>query len=112
EELALRSAAHPEQAPIVTVDSSEHLDQIESVLGDGAAPGRVCIELDASWWAAGGRVKVGAKRSPVHSPEQALALARDMERREKIDLVALMAYEGQISGVGDLPPGRRLRGVA
>jgi D-serine deaminase-like pyridoxal phosphate-dependent protein len=112
EELALRSAAHPEQAPIVTVDSSEHLDQIESVLGAGAAPVRVCIELDASWWAAGGRVKVGAKRSPVHTPEQALALARDVAGRPKIDLVALMAYEGQISGVGDRPPGQRLRGAA
>src|SRR4051794_32281692 len=112
EELALRSAAHPEQAPIITVDSSEHLDQIESVLGTGAAPVRVCIELDASWWAAGGRVKVGAKRSPVHSPEQALALAHDVLGRPKIDLVALMAYEGQISGVGDMPPGQRLRGAA
>jgi D-serine deaminase-like pyridoxal phosphate-dependent protein len=112
EELALRSAAQPEQAPIVTVDSTAHLDQIEAVLGSGAAPMRVCIELDASWWAAGGRVKIGAKRSPVHSPEQALALAREVERREKIDLVALMAYEGQISGVGDRPPGQRLRGAA
>jgi D-serine deaminase-like pyridoxal phosphate-dependent protein len=112
EELALRSAANPGAAPIVTVDSTEHLDQIESVLGTGAAPVRVCIELDASWWAAGGRIKIGAKRSPVHTPEQALALAREVERREKIDLVALMAYEGQISGVGDQPPGQRLRGTA
>jgi D-serine deaminase-like pyridoxal phosphate-dependent protein len=112
EELALRSVANPERAPIVTVDSAEHLDLIESVLGAGAAPIRACIELDASWWAAGGRLKIGAKRSPVHSPEQALALARDIERREKIELVALMAYEGQISGVGDRPPGQRLRGAA
>ncbi len=112
EELALRSAAHPEQAPIITVDCTEHLDQIEAVLGAGAAPVRVCIELDASWWAAGGRVKIGAKRSPVHSAEQALALAREVGRREQIDLVALMAYEGQISGVGDRPPGQRLRGAA
>ena len=112
EELAVRSAANPDQAPIVTVDSSEHLDLIDSVLGAAAAPVRVCVELDASWWAAGGRVKVGAKRSPVHSPEQALALARDVEGREQIDLVALMAYEGQISGVGDRPPGQRLRGAA
>ncbi len=112
EALALRSVADPEHAPIVTVDSTEHLDQIESVLGGAAAPVRVSIELDASWWAAGGRVKVGAKRSPVHSAEQALALARDVEGREKIELVALMAYEGQISGVGDRPPGQRLRGAA
>jgi D-serine deaminase-like pyridoxal phosphate-dependent protein len=112
EELALSTAAHPERAPIVTVDSTGHLDLIESVLGAGAAPARVCIELDASWWAAGGRVRIGAKRSPVHTPEQALALAEEVERRPKIDLVALMAYEGQISGVGDRPPGRRMRGAA
>jgi D-serine deaminase-like pyridoxal phosphate-dependent protein len=112
EELALRSAAHPEQAPVVTVDSTEHLDQIDAVLGSGAAPMRVCIELDASWGAAGGRLKVGATRSPVHSPEQALDLAREVERRPKIDLVALRAYEGQSSGVGDRPPGQRLRGGA
>jgi D-serine deaminase-like pyridoxal phosphate-dependent protein len=112
EELAVRSVANPGQAPIVTVDSPDHLDLIESVLGAGAAPIRACIELDASWWAAGGRLKIGAKRSPVHSPEQALALARDIEGRAKIELVALMAYEGQISGVGDRPPGRRLRGAA
>ena len=112
EELAVRSVANPALAPIVTVDSPDHLDLIESVLGAGAAPIRACIELDASWWAAGGRLKIGAKRSPVHSPEQALALARDIEGRKKIELVALMAYEGQISGVGDRPPGRRLRGAA
>jgi D-serine deaminase-like pyridoxal phosphate-dependent protein len=112
EELALRSVANPGRAPVVTVDSPAHLDLIESVLGAGAAPIRACIELDASWWAAGGRVKIGAKRSPVHSPEQALELARDIAGREKVELVALMAYEGQISGVGDLPPGQRLRGAA
>ena len=112
EELSLRSAANPGVAPIVTVDCREHLDQIEAVLGTGAAPVRVCIELDASWWAAGGRIRVGAKRSPVHSPEQALELAREVGSREKIELVALMAYEGQISGVGDRPPGQRLRGAA
>jgi D-serine deaminase-like pyridoxal phosphate-dependent protein len=112
EELAVRSVANPERAPVVIVDSPAHLDLIESVLGAGAAPIRVCIELDASWWAAGGRVRIGAKRSPVHSPEQALELARDIAGREKVELVALMAYEGQISGVGDLPPGQRLRGAA
>ena len=111
-ELALRSAAHPEGAPIVMVDCVEHLDQIESVLGADAPPVRVCIDLDASWWALGGRVKVGPKRSPVHTVEQAVALAREIERRPQIELDALMAYEGQIAGVGDQPPGRRLRGAA
>jgi D-serine deaminase-like pyridoxal phosphate-dependent protein len=111
-ELALRSAANPEGAPIVMVDCTEHLDAIESVLGTGAPPVRVCIDVDASWWALGGRTKVGPKRSPVHTVEQAVALAREIDRRPQLDLAALMSYEGQIAGVGDRPPGRRLRGSA
>lgn len=111
-ELALRSAANPEGAPIVMVDCAEHLDAIESVLGTGAAPVRVCIDVDAGWWALGGRVKVGPKRSPVRTPEQAAELAREIGRRPQLELAALMAYEGQIAGVGDRPAGRRLRGAA
>jgi D-serine deaminase-like pyridoxal phosphate-dependent protein len=111
-ELALRSVANPAGAPLVTVDCVEHLDAIESVLGAGAAPVRVCIDVDAGWWALGGRIKVGPKRSPIHTPEQAVALAREIERRPKIELDALMAYEGQIAGVADRPPGQRLRGAA
>jgi D-serine deaminase-like pyridoxal phosphate-dependent protein len=109
-ELALRSVANPEDAPIVMVDCAEHLDAIESVLGADAAPVRVCIDLDAGWWALGGRIKVGPKRSPVHTVEQAVALAQEIERRSQLKLAALMSYEGQIAGVGDQPPGRRLRG--
>lgn len=111
-ELALRSAASSADAPIVMVDCTEHLDAIESVLGAGAAPVRVCIDLDAGWWAMGGRIKVGPKRSPVHTVAQAVALAREIERRPQVELAALMSYEGQIAGVGDRPPGRRLRGAA
>jgi D-serine deaminase-like pyridoxal phosphate-dependent protein len=110
-ELALRSVANPQGAPIVMVDCAEHLDAIESVLGAGAAPVRVCIDIDAGWWALGGRVKVGPKRSPLHTIEQAVALAREIDRRPQLELAALMAYEGQIAGVGDQPPGRRLRGA-
>ncbi|HEX3609031.1 MAG TPA: amino acid deaminase/aldolase [Solirubrobacterales bacterium] len=111
-ELALRSVANPEGAPIVMVDCTAHLDAIESVLGAGAAPVRVCIDLDAGWWALGDRIKVGPKRSSVHTVEQAVALAREIVRRPQVELAALMAYEGQIAGVGDQPPGRRLRGAA
>ena len=111
-ELALRSAADPERAPLVMVDCVEHLEAIEAVLGADGPSIRVCIDVDASWWALGGRVKIGPKRSPVHTVEQAVALAREIERRPQIELDALMAYEGQIAGVGDQPPGRRFRARA
>jgi D-serine deaminase-like pyridoxal phosphate-dependent protein len=110
-DLALRSAGDPGRAPIVVVDCVEHLEAIESVLGADAPPVRVCIDVDAGWWWLGGRVKAGPKRSPVRTVEQAVALAREIERRPQIELDALMAYEGQIAGVPDEPPGRRLRGA-
>ncbi len=110
-ELAISSAANPDQAPVVMVDCVEHLELIESVLGSAAAPIRLCIDVDAGWWPLSGRVKVGPKRSPVHSVADAVNLAREIEGRPQLRLVALMAYEGQIAGVGDRPPGRRLRGA-
>ncbi len=110
--LAVQSAANPQGAPVLMVDCAEHLDLIESVLGAGAGPVRVCIDVDAGWWPLGGRLKVGPKRSPVHTVEQAVELAREIQRRPQIDLVGIMSYEGQIAGVGDSPPGRRLRGAS
>jgi D-serine deaminase-like pyridoxal phosphate-dependent protein len=112
EQLAVGSAGDPERAPVLMVDCPEHLDLIESVLGSGAAAVRVCMDVDAGWWPFGGRQKIGPKRSPVHTLEQAVELAREIQRRPQVELVGIMAYEGQIAGVGDAPPGRRLRGAA
>lgn len=111
-DLALRSVASPGQAPVVMVDCVEHLDLIESVLGGQASPVRLCLDLDASWKAFGGRLRAGPLRSPIHTPGEAVALAEEIGRREKLELVALMAYEGQIAGVGDRVPGRPFRSRA
>lgn len=51
-------------------------------------------------------MKIGPKRSPVRTPEQAVALARDIEKRPGVELAALMGYEGHIAGVGDSPKER------
>jgi D-serine deaminase-like pyridoxal phosphate-dependent protein len=72
----------------------------------------VCLDVDASWWPAGGRVKVGVRRSPVRTPEQAAALATEAVARPGIELVGVMSYEAHIAGVGDAPPGRRAYGAA
>ncbi|MCB0863712.1 MAG: amino acid deaminase/aldolase [Solirubrobacterales bacterium] len=111
-ELALRSVALQGASPVLMVDCVEHLDLIESVLGAQASPVRLCLELDAALWAFGGRVKAGTLRSPIHSPEDAVALAEEIGRRDKLELVGLMAYEGQIAGLGDRIPGRPFRSRA
>jgi D-serine deaminase-like pyridoxal phosphate-dependent protein len=107
--LARITADRPGSAPVLMVDSPAHLDLIESAAGDPPAPIRVAIELDVNYWAAGGRVKIGPKRSPIRTPEHAVALAREIERRPGVRLVGLMAYEGHIAGLGDQPPGKRLQ---
>ena len=95
------------------VDSAEQLEFIDAVVPASARPAlRICLDLDASWRTAGGRVHVGARRSPVHTAEDAAALARAVAGRDGFTLVGVMAYEAQIAGVGDAPPGRPLRGVA
>jgi D-serine deaminase-like pyridoxal phosphate-dependent protein len=111
-QLELITASDPERAPVVMVDSVAHLELIESVLGKGAVPIRVCLELDTSWWTMGGRLKVGPKRSPIRTPEQAVSMARGIEERPGVTLVGLMAYEGHIAGVGDRVPGSPLRSLA
>jgi D-serine deaminase-like pyridoxal phosphate-dependent protein len=108
-ELARLAAEKPDSTPTLMVDSPAHLDLIEAAVGDAPAPIRVAIELDVNYWAAGGRLKIGPKRSPIRTPEQAVALAREIERRPAVRLVGLMAYEGHIAGVGDRPPGKRLQ---
>jgi D-serine deaminase-like pyridoxal phosphate-dependent protein len=107
--LADATDADPAGAPVVMVDASEHLDLIESCAGPGREPVRVAIEIDVSYWIAGGRIKIGAKRSPIRTADQAVALAREIESRPGVRLVGLMAYEAQIAGVGDRVPGKPLR---
>jgi D-serine deaminase-like pyridoxal phosphate-dependent protein len=85
------------------VDSVPHLDLIEHAVGmEGTRPVRVCIDLDASWEPAG--LHVGARRSPLHAPEQAAALTRRIASRPGFRLAGLMAYEAQIAGVGNANP--------
>ncbi len=110
--LARLQAERPETRLSVMVDCVEQLDLIDAAIGPRAAPVRLCIELDAGFPLPGGRARVGAKRSPVHTPEQAAALARAIVARAGLVLVGMMAYESQIAGLGDAPPGRALRGVA
>jgi D-serine deaminase-like pyridoxal phosphate-dependent protein len=106
--LARITSEDPDEAPVVMVDSAEHLDLIEEAAGSFVAPVRVAMDIDLSWWPLRGRLKVGPKRSPIRTAEQAVALAQEIDRRERTRLVGLMAYEGQIAGVGDNVPRKAL----
>jgi D-serine deaminase-like pyridoxal phosphate-dependent protein len=107
-------AADPASAAVITimVDDPAQLDLVDAVVAPERRPEiRVCIDLDASWRPVRG-VHIGVRRSPVHSPAQAGTLAAAIASRRGFRLVGLMSYEAQIAGLGDAPPGQRLRGAA
>ncbi|MFI0367671.1 amino acid deaminase/aldolase [Actinomadura sp. 1N219] len=105
-------AADPAAARAITLmtDSPEHLDLIEDAAG--GRPIRVCVDIDASYRPLGGRVRIGALRSPLRTPAQVAAFAERVLKRPSLHLAGLMAYESQIAGVGDVPPGRPARSRA
>lgn len=91
------------------IDSVEHLDFIDAVLPPAKRQTlRVAIELDAAFRSPVlGRI--GVWRSPVTTAREARELARAVVARPGFALVGMMAYESQLAGVGDRPPGRPVR---
>lgn len=62
------------------------------------------VDLDASLRPLGGAVHLGVRRSPIHSVEAAVALARTIVRTSGVRLDGLLAYEAQIAGLSDASP--------
>jgi D-serine deaminase-like pyridoxal phosphate-dependent protein len=104
-------ASDPKAADAVTVmvDDPAQLALIDAARDGGTQEIRICLELDTSLRQFGSRLRVGARRSPLHSPTQLAELARSVTRRKGFRLVGLMAYEGHVAGVGDAVPGNWLR---
>ncbi|MCJ0870441.1 amino acid deaminase/aldolase [Streptomyces sp. AP-93] len=107
-------AADPKLAGAVTVmvDDLAQLELVDRARDGGGQEIRVCLELDTALHLFGGRVRVGARRSPLREPAQLAELARAVSARPGFRVVGLMGYEGHVAGVGDALPGRPLRSRA
>ncbi|MFC7549053.1 amino acid deaminase/aldolase [Plantactinospora sp. GCM10030261] len=104
------------EAVTLMIDDPEQLSLVDAVAPADRRPTlRACLDLDASWRPLGGgpgtRLHVGVRRSPVHSAAAADRLAATIAGRRGFRLVGVLAYEAQIAGLGDAPPGRRVRGT-
>ncbi|HEX5820161.1 MAG TPA: amino acid deaminase/aldolase [Solirubrobacterales bacterium] len=106
--LARITSEDPEEAPVVMVDSTEHLDLIEEAAASFVAPIRVALDIDLSWWPLGGVVKIGPRHSTIRTADDAVALAQEIDRRDRVRLVGVRAYEAQIAGIGDNVPGKAI----
>ncbi|MGN9793950.1 amino acid deaminase/aldolase [Streptomyces sp. OZ13] len=107
-------AADPKLAAAVTVmvDDPEQLELIDASRAGGTEEIRLCLELDTALHLLGGRVRVGARRSPLREPARLAEMARSIARRAGFRLVGLMAYEGHVAGVGDAVAGSPVRSRA
>ncbi|WP_340385437.1 amino acid deaminase/aldolase [Streptomyces sp. SS7] len=112
---ALQQLAKDERAAsrvTLMIDSVAQLDFIDEAVGAARPRLRLCIDLDASLELAAGRIHLGPYRSPVHTPQQAVTLARAIQSRQGFHLAGVMSYEGQIAGMGDNQPGSPLKRAA
>ncbi|WP_174566297.1 alanine racemase, partial [Nocardia pseudovaccinii] len=80
------------------VDDVAQLDLIRAAIGTDLARPRICLDVDAALRI--GPLHLGVRRSPVRTPEQAAALAREAVNRG-FDVVGVMTYEAQIAGLPD-----------
>ena len=92
----------------VMVDHPDQLDLIDTVVPPQQRDDvQVCLDLDASLRLLDDRVSLGPRRSPVHHAAEARRLAEAVVGRPGFHLDGMMAYEGQIAGVGDAPGTQR-----
>ncbi|WP_235738726.1 alanine racemase [Nocardioides alcanivorans] len=101
----------PSAAAAITlmVDSTEHLDIVDSLRSSKAVPIRVAIDVDAGLHLRGQHV--GPKRSPLLGTDAVTALARAVVDRDGFTLVGVMTYEGQVAGLQDDVPGQRAKSL-
>lgn len=103
---ALRAvAADPALCARITImaDDPAHLTLAAHAWADAGAhaeaPLRVCLDVDASLRV--GRLHLGARRSPLRTPDDAARLARAVAGTPGLRLTGLMFYDAQIAGLAD-----------
>ncbi len=91
----------------VMVDGVAQLDRLAALAAEEEVRLPVAIDLDMSSDFPG--IHFGVYRSPIRSPQDAVALAAEIARRPNLRLDGLMGYEGQIAGLMDDIPGEKVK---
>ncbi len=93
------------------VDCYEHLEALSRAGEQAGVVISACLEVDLSYRPLGLPIHLGLRRSPIRTPEQALALVEKARHLKGVRIDSLMGYEGHIAGVADVVPGAPLRNL-
>lgn len=85
-------------------DSRESLENLSRIGQELDVELKVVLCVDMSLKLAGGRLHLGVRRSPLHSPKQVADLAEHAAGLPKLRFYGLMGYEAQVAGLGDQNP--------
>jgi D-serine deaminase-like pyridoxal phosphate-dependent protein len=85
----------------IVVDSEDAVDALAAAAALAKTTLRAVVCVDMSLEMFGGRVHAGVRRSPLHTPEQVLDLARRVQSARNLIFHGVLAYEAQVAGVGD-----------
>jgi len=88
---------------VLMVDSAEHVERAGAAAAAAGADVPLCIDLDCSTEHLG--VYFGVRRSPIRTPDEALAVADAVAATGGVHLSGLMGYEAQLAGLPDRNPG-------
>ncbi|MBU2629441.1 MAG: alanine racemase, partial [Proteobacteria bacterium] len=88
------------------------IDQLTALSRAGEKAGvvlKVCLDIDMSYRPLGRAAHIGVRRSPVHSLEQAISLAKAAQNLPGVRINSVMGYEAQIASVNDDYPGQSIK---
>ncbi|MFP4502723.1 MAG: amino acid deaminase/aldolase [Candidatus Hydrogenedentota bacterium] len=87
---------------ILMVDCPAHLTHLDTLARQAGVVMPVCLDVDMSSCYPG--IYFGVRRSPVRTPEDALAVWAACAALSHVRLVGVMGYEAQVAGVQDFGP--------
>lgn len=85
----------------------DNIEQLKIMSEAGEKAGVVldaCIDVDMSFRPFETSLHLGVRRSPIRTPQEAVALARQAEKLSGVRIKAFMGYEAQIAGLQDDSP--------
>ncbi|CAF1131875.1 unnamed protein product [Rotaria sp. Silwood1] len=88
----------------IVVDHPTSIKELNQFMEGISRPFPIILEFDASFRALGGRIHIGARRSPIRTLAQLIEIIEFTQQLPFIRLEGIMVYESHIAGIGDMNP--------